>query len=503
MAVMQLVDEGKVELDAPVTDYLPEFEMDDERYKNLTVRMLMDHTNGLAIGNGIDHYLYEDVDSYVHDNILDMIKKAHFKADPGEYPCYENYGFFLLELITENVSGMSYTDYVRENIASKIGAEHTGTAWALYNGDLGDSRAALYSGALPVEYPYEMAAGPGGIYATASDVADFGAAFFTGNDVLLTDDAKAQMRTRLSDDPKAEGCGLGWDLVEQVRYEKEDINVCGKGGDLPYMHLFLLVAPDERISCAVLTAGNDSSEIAGLMAQALMDVVLEEQGKAVSNVAPPEPIMTDTVPDSFKKYEGLYCVGGVYATGICTITFDSGSMYRESIGTGNSAPDRYRHTEEGGFVKVGDSKKMTSDREIVYFEEKDGKVYLRTDKVTLFPGLGSKTDSMYSGEKMGENSVPDSVQQSWEELAQTTFVLYNEKWSSQSYDSPFSWLVTDKAFPGYVLSNNSVGATKVDTITAEHMTDTHIEVLSRSVSKCFGAFIFYTVAEKNQNLFLF
>ena len=146
---------------------------------------------------------------------------------------------------------------------------------------------------------------------------------------------------------------------------------------------------------------------------------------------------------------------------------------------------------------------MTSDREIVYFEEKDGKVYLRTDKVTLFPGLGSKTDSMYSGEKMGENSVPDSVQQSWEELAQTTFVLYNEKWSSQSYDSPFSWLVTDKAFPGYVLSNNSVGATKVDTITAEHMTDTHIEVLPRSVSKCFGAFIFYTVAEKNQNLFLF
>ena len=468
LAVMQLVDEGKVKLDAPVTEYLPEFEMDDERYKNLTVRMLMNHTNGLAMGNGINHYLYEDTDSFVHDSILGFTKEAHFKADPGEYPCYGNYGFLLLELITENVSGMSYTDYIRENIASKIGAEHTGTAWSLYNGDLGDLRAALYNGSMPVEYPYEMAAGPGGIYASASDVADFGAAFFTGNDTLLSDEAKSQMSTRQSDDPKAEGYGLGWDFVEQVKYEKENIKVCGKGGDMTYMHSFLLVAPDEQISCAVLTAGNDSSTIAGFMAEALMDVVLEEQGKTVSDIPPAEPTMTDTVPNSFKKYDGLYCVGGVYETGICRIYFDSGFMYKENAGTGNSSPDRFRYTDEGGFVKVGDSGKMTSDREIVYFEEKNGKVYLRTDKVILSPGLGSHEESMYSGEKIEENPVPDSVQQSWDEISQTMFVLYNEKWSSQSYDSPFSWLVTDKAFPGYVLSKNNLGMTKADKISDEH-----------------------------------
>ena len=44
-------------------------------------------------------------------------------------------GFELMEHIVENVSGMSYTDYVRNNIASKIGADHTGTAWSLYAGD--------------------------------------------------------------------------------------------------------------------------------------------------------------------------------------------------------------------------------------------------------------------------------------------------------------------------------------------------------------------------------
>ena len=468
LAVMQLVDEGKVELDAPVTDYLPGFEMEDERYKDLTVRMLMDHTNGIAMGNGIDHYLYEDVDSYVHDNILSLMKEMRLKADPGEYPCYGNYGFILLEFITENVSGMSYTDYVRENIAGRIDAEHTGTALSLYAGDIGDERAVLYNGALPVDYPYEMAAGPGGIYAAATDVADFGAAFFTGNEALLSDSAKAKMSTRQSDDPKAEGYGLGWDFVEQVKYEKENIKVCGKGGDMPYMHSYLLVAPEEQISTAVLTSGNDNSTIAALMAEALMDVALEERGKAVSEDAPPEPTIIDTVPDSFKKYEGLYCVGGVYETGICRIYFDDSFMYRESLGTGSSDLDKYSYTEAGGFVKVNDSGKMTSDREIVYFEEKDGKVYLRTDKLTIYPSLGSKSECIYSGEKMEENNISESVQQSWDKLSQTMFVMYNEKWSSQGYDSPFCQVQTDDAFAGYVLFRSSGGQTKADKITDEN-----------------------------------
>ncbi len=284
LAVMQLVDEGKVELDAPVTKYLPDFKMDDERYKDITVRMLMNHTSGIPLGLPINHYLYDDVDSFVHDNTLDIVSGLRFKAAPGEYACYNNMGFMLMEHIVENVSGMSFTDYVRNNIASKIGADHTGTAWSLYAGDTGDTQVSLYRGSLPIEYPYEMAAGTGGIYATASDVANFGSAFFTGNDILLSDDAKTQMSTRWNDDVKYESYGLGWDFVEQVKYEKENIKVMGKGGDVPYMNSSLLVAPDEQISIAVLTAGNGSSQYAGLMASALMDVALAEQGKAVSDL---------------------------------------------------------------------------------------------------------------------------------------------------------------------------------------------------------------------------
>ncbi len=464
LAIMQLVDEGKVELDAPVTKYLPDFRMNDERYKDITVRMLMNHTSGIPLGLCINHSLYEDVDGFVHDNVFDMASKQRLRSDPGEYACYNNMGFTLMEHIVENVSGMSYTDYVRNNIASKIGAEHTGTAWSLYSGELGESRVSLYRGSLPIEYPYVMASGSGGIYATASDVANFGSAFFTGNDILLSDNAKAQMSTRWNDDKKYESYGLGWDFVEQVKYEKENIKVMGKGGDVPYMNSCLLVAPDEQISTAVLTAGNGSSQYAGLMASALLDVALEERGKAVSDLTPPEPKITDVIPDNYKKYEGLYCIGDS-GTGICRITFDDSAMYKEVLGTDNSSPEIYRYTEEGGFVKVNDSGRMTSDREIVYFEEKDGGIYIRTDMFTVYPGLGNTSDSMYTGEKMDENPVSPDVQQSWDELSQTAFVIYNEKQTSQQYETPFYRVVTDKAFPGYILAKNR------DITKAEKMSD--------------------------------
>ena len=472
LAVMQLVDEGKVELDAPVTKYLPDFKMNDERYKDITVRMLMNHTSGISVGLPINHYLYEDVDSFVHDSTFDIVSGQRFKASPGEYACYNNKGFEIMEHIVENVSGMSFTDYVRDNIASEIGADHTGTAWSLYAGDLGDARVSLYRGFLPIEYPYEMAAGTGGIYATAPDVANFGSAFFTGNDVLLSDEAKTQMSTRWSDDAKYESYGLGWDFVEQVKYEKENIKVMGKGGDVPYMHSYLLVAPDEQISAAVLTAGDDSSsQYAGLMAFALMDVALAERGMAVSGLTSPEPKIMDTIPEQYKKYEGLYCIGGLYSNGICRITFDDTAMYREDLGTDNASPERFKITGDGGFVRVNDSGRMTADREIVYFEEKDGKIYIRTDLFTVYPGLGicqnfgNAAEGMYTGEKMEENPVPRSVQQSWDELSRTFFVKYNEKWTSQDYESPFYRVVTDEAFPGYILVKNSEGAR------AEKLTD--------------------------------
>ena len=59
-AVMQLVEQGKVDLDAPVTDYIDDFKMADERYKDITVRMLMNHTSGIFGSSLKNSDLYGD-----------------------------------------------------------------------------------------------------------------------------------------------------------------------------------------------------------------------------------------------------------------------------------------------------------------------------------------------------------------------------------------------------------------------------------------------------------
>ena len=94
-AVMQLVDQGKVDLDAPVIDYIDDFKMADERYKDITVRMLMNHSSGL-MGTVLKD------DTLINDNVLDREKlmltnlaTQHLKADPGAYSSYCNDGFDL------------------------------------------------------------------------------------------------------------------------------------------------------------------------------------------------------------------------------------------------------------------------------------------------------------------------------------------------------------------------------------------------------------------------
>ncbi|MBQ1463265.1 MAG: beta-lactamase family protein, partial [Ruminococcus sp.] len=276
--VMQLADKGLVELDCPVTEYVPGFKMADERYKDITVRMLMDHTSGIMGSTKVNSNLYEDNDTYCHDHILENLASQQLKADPGKYAAYCNDGFDLLELIVENVTGMTYTDYVRENISDKLNLSSTGTPIDMYRNE--KLVPSISASGLPLDTSYCMTIGEGGIYATASDTAKFGTAFFTGDDALISDSAKNAMSDRWNDDEYSDDNGLGWDYAEMLRYKQNGVKVVGKGGDVTMDHAFLLTAPDEHISVAVLSNGG-SSTYNGLVAQALMDVCLQERGITV------------------------------------------------------------------------------------------------------------------------------------------------------------------------------------------------------------------------------
>lgn len=445
-AVMQLVEQGKVDLDAPVTDYIDDFKMADERYKDITVRMLMNHTSGIFGSTLKNSDLYGDNSSVSTENTLKNLENQRLKADPGEYAAYCNDGFTLLELLVERVSGMSYTDYVEKNIAGKIGAENIYTAKNVFGNpalaDIFPDSNNRY------DTEYSMDLGSGGIYSTALDTCEFGSTFFKGDNRLLSEDSKTDMATLWSSTTDASGNlkydpdymdqnGLGWDMVDIPMYEEAGVKALYKGGDNTDYHAGLLVLPDEEVSVCVTTSGG-SSGYNMAMAEALANIALEEQGIEVEETTAPEVELKETVPDSYKKYEGYYSLDGTPAE----ITFpDMKYALVKMLGVGTS--DEYYMYTDNGFVRVtGDIEagefRVDPDYFCINFVEAEGHVYITEESVSKQSGLVNGCNRTYSGEKLEPNPVSEEAIKAWQERDGMKYAVVSEKYSSAVYEIPFT-----------------------------------------------------------------
>ena len=472
-AVMQLVEEGKVELDGPVTDYIPNFRMVDERYKDITVRMLMNHTSGIMGSTQTNGMLYLDNDTSNHDELLYNMSKQRLKADPGKYASYCNDGFSLLEIIVEEVTGMSFTDYIEKNIVAKTGGESTGTAENLF----GNENLVPPVAADNKEYEqfYCMEYGAGGLFSTSSDVANFGAAFFKGDNSLLSETSKEMMATRWSTDEFKDDNGLGWDFVELPGYEEAGVKVIGKGGDVIYDHAMLLVAPDEQISVAVTSNGGNSA-LNSIFASELLKEALKEEGIEAN-----DPEMRDfetlaDIPEEYLKYEGWYSYKTEAVGGVLKVTFpDKKYMHVEEVGINASSSTDYVLSTEGNFVEaeidgeiesktesetVGEIKdiKTVSNPKVLAFEDStNGQTYITVEKVDIYPELGSKVDKDHYAERLMENPVSDEVLSSWERFNGKDIYVTGDIYSSYIYDAGIMKLYMREDLPGYVLGVKSIG----------------------------------------------
>ena len=436
-AVMQLVDQGKVSLDAPVTDYIPDFQMADERSKKITVRMLMNHTSGLMGTVYCGMALFDEADNDYHDALLQKLRREQLKYEPGAFNCYCNDGFTLLEILTERVSNMSFTEYLEENICRPLSLQKTGTVW---NMNL-DCMAPIYvNGNIKMAPECEQAIGAGGIISTAEEVCSFGSAFFKGNGVLLSEKAKKVMAENYRT-----GCpenfGLGWDEVTKKDYEKAGVTVLSKGGDTFFQHASLVVAPDAKISVAVLSSGGGSG-LNEEMALELMDIALSEQGTKVDHPVSDAPQLSDSVPEEYLSYQGLYAD----TQRTVEISFPNGKYLQiVSVTSDQQFEEQYAYAKDGMFVKVnGDiqSGKAIPVRPVqaLTFEEKDGQVYIAD------PDFG------YMLYKAPANNVSDKVQTAWDQRDEVSYYLVNGRAGDATYslENCCFTLHTDEAARGYV-----------------------------------------------------
>lgn len=309
VAIVLLVDEGKVELDAPVTGYLPEFRMADPRYKDITVRMLLEHTSGLpgtAYANNFG-YAYNP---QMGEETLDILSRAHLRHEPGAMAVYTNDGFTLAELIVERVSGQRFLEFLAERVFEPLSLTHTGASV----GETPDKpAAAYYRPDTGKREPLEVLSllGTGGLGSTAGDLVRFADTFSEAGNKIFAPSGLLQMRKQGTNpyagqlDHPDMPYGLGWDMTEIPRFQQEGVQVLGKSGGTFHYTSMLYTAPDYRVSVAVIEAGQGAS--AAEIALSIMEEVLV--GKGVIERTPTtvsRPIKPEPIPEEYFVYDGYY-----------------------------------------------------------------------------------------------------------------------------------------------------------------------------------------------------
>lgn len=164
-AALQLVDDGKLDLDKKVVDYIPSFKMADDRYKQITIRQLLNHTSGMSDRTFPEKSAEQPADLA---GAVKRLETVRLSTNPGEKYSYHNPNYQVAARIVEVVSGQSFSDYLRDNIFQPLGMKNT-TIVDLTSEIPAQGYIQAYGLQIPAKEPQWFANGSGQLVTTAND----------------------------------------------------------------------------------------------------------------------------------------------------------------------------------------------------------------------------------------------------------------------------------------------------------------------------------------------
>ena len=375
-AVMQLVEQGKLDLDADVNTYLTQFKIPDTYEAPITLRHLLTHTAGLEDG-GIGYLMVRSPQQIVPlARSLGQHRPARVRpvgtSDEGLSSSYSNWGASLAGLIVANVSGLSFEDYVEANILRPLSMRSSTFKEPLPE-DLQKRMSVGYTfgaGAFkPQSYEYIANFGPAGsMAATATDMARFMIAHLqaggSGDARILKPETVRAMHARVfSPHPAVSGSGLGF-------YEAyvNGRRIVGHGGDTNNFHSELGLLDQEGVGFfASVNTGGTAALVPRHFLRAFMNHYFPARLPAVK---PPKDFASRAgkyvgqyraLRHSFTKFEKVFALlGGVNVTATKDNTLVIPGLLGDSAQFAEVAPAVFR--EVGG------------DRTVAFVENGSGQV---------------------------------------------------------------------------------------------------------------------------------
>ena len=246
VSVMQLVEQGKLDLDTDVNRYL-DFQIRPAFNKPVTLRNLMTHTGGFE-ETGDDIILTDPKKAVsLREYLIDNQPMRIFP--PGEIPAYSNYGVGLASYIVQRASREPFEQYVQEHVFTPLGMTHSSFYQPLQK-PLAELPSQGYRGSTlkpPIGFEFFNPVGAGGISSSAADMGRFGQALLNGGELdgnrILKPETLAQMWTpqfRASDQlpPICMGFYQSW---------RNSLRWIGHSGDLIAFHSLFFVEPQQKL----------------------------------------------------------------------------------------------------------------------------------------------------------------------------------------------------------------------------------------------------------------
>ncbi len=299
IAIMQLREEGKLQLDDPVSKYLPWFKAkpagDDDG--PITIEQLLSHSSGMQREAG-DHWT--SLEFPTADELRRLYSDRQAAFAPSVRWKYSNLAYAVAGMVIEQVSGQRWAEYVDRNIYKPLGMDASSVDRNVpglavpYGRRMPDGTREV----LPFIDARGMAAATG-VTSNVEDMAKFVSAQFRrgprgGAQIVSTGSLREMHRVRSVEENWTAGTGLGFD-ISRIK----DRTYVGHGGGYPGNTTYTLIQLDDKVGVIVLTNTNDSNP--SDIARELMATV----GQAVAKAAAQKPVVVAWDP-SWARFAGLY-----------------------------------------------------------------------------------------------------------------------------------------------------------------------------------------------------
>jgi CubicO group peptidase (beta-lactamase class C family) len=291
---MKLVEEGKLDLDAKVRTYLPDFKVaDEDATQTVTIRHLMTHTSGWFGDFFHDTGPGDDAPAKYVAEMADLEQLAPIDTVWS----YNNAGFYLLGYIIETITGKSFQQALREEVLEPLGLKNT----FFDPGDVITYRVASghSGGQVARPWPLPRAAYPaGGIACSVHDLLAY-ARFHMGDgkisegEILLKKESLAQMQTPQTKVWKEEKWGLTWAIDDTYASR-----LVSHGGGTVGQVSELIFVPGHDFAVVVFTNADEGGKVTLEVTREALKIYLGVE------ITDPEPI--DATEEMLAQYSGSY-----------------------------------------------------------------------------------------------------------------------------------------------------------------------------------------------------